>query len=220
MQGLFPQVLRVALIVLVPLVLVLSNVRLVLMPWFPNFEYGRAGFLPDAYGFTTAERKLHAARVLDYLMTAADIDLLGDQRFADGSPLYNARELRHMEDVKVVTQGVLWVWRLAIILALLAIVTLGSQPGSRPLLRAALIAGGAIAVAILVALLAYVLLNFNDFFTNFHRVFFESGTWMFSYADTLIRLFPLRFWSDVALLIGGGSLLEGLLLWWAAARFL
>jgi integral membrane protein (TIGR01906 family) len=74
-------------------------------------------------------------------------------------------------------------------------------------------------VVALVALLAYVLLNFNNFFTNFHRLFFEGGSWMFSYSDTLIRLFPIRFWSDVALIIGCGSLLEGLLLWWAA-RFI
>ena len=216
MQSWFPHFLRIALTVTLPLVLVLSNVRLVLLPWFPNFEYDRPGFIPDAYGFTTAERKLHAARVLDYLMTAGDIELLAEQRFADGTLLYNEREMRHMQDVKVVTRGVLWVWRLAIVLALLAVVALGRQPATRPLLRVALITGAAIAVVALVALLAYVLLNFNDFFTNFHRVFFESGSWMFSYSDTLIRLFPLRLWSDVALLIGGASLLEGLLLWWAA----
>lgn len=219
MQGSFPHFFRIVLTVTLPLVLVLSNVRLVLLPWFPNFEYDRSGFPSDPFGFTTAERKLHAARVVDYLMTAADIELLAEQRFPDETPLYNVRELRHMQDVKVVTRGVLWVWRLAIVLALLAIVALGRQSVTRPLLRVALVTGAGIVVLALVALVAYVLLNFNNFFTNFHRLFFESGSWMFSHSDTLIRLFPIRFWSDVALLIGFGSVLEGLLLWWAA-RFI
>ena len=219
MQGWFPHSLRIVITVALPFVLVLSNVRLVLMPWFPTFEYNRPRFPADAYGFSTDMRKFHARRAVEYLLNAASIDYLAEERFEDGAPLYNERELRHMQDVKVVTGRVLWVWRGALLFALTAGVALARQPATRPLLRAGLMAGAAIVVVAVVVLLAYVLLNFNSFFTNFHRVFFESGSWMFSYSDTLIRLFPLRFWSDVALLIGGASLLEGVLLWWAAARF-
>ena len=220
MQGWFPHTLRIVMTVAMPFVLVLSNVRLVLMPWFPTFEYNRPRFPADAYGFSTDMRKFHARRAVEYLLNAASIDYLAEERFEDGAPLYNERELRHMQDVKVVTGRVLWVWRGALLFALTAGVALARQPATRPLLRAGLMAGAAIVVVAVVVLLAYVLLNFNSFFTNFHRVFFESGSWMFSYSDTLIRLFPLRFWSDVALLIGGASLLEGVLLWWVAARFL
>ena len=220
MQGWFPHSLRIVITVALPFVLVLSNVRLVLMPWFPTFEYNRPRFPADAYGFSTDMRKFHARRAVEYLLNAASIDYLAEERFEDGAPLYNERELRHMQDVKVVTGRVLWVWRGALLFALTAGVALARQPATRPLLRAGVMAGAAIVVVALVVLLAYVLLNFNSFFTNFHRVFFESGSWMFSYSDTLIRLFPLRFWSDVALLIGGASLLEGVLLWWVAARFL
>ncbi len=220
MQGWFPHSLRIVITVALPFVLVLSNVRLVLMPWFPTFEYNRPRFPADAYGFSTDMRKFHARRAVEYLLNAASIDYLAEERFEDGAPLYNGRELRHMQDVKMVTGRVLWVWRGALLFALAAGVALARQPATRPLLRAGVMAGAAIVVVALVVLLAYVLLNFNSFFTNFHRVFFESGSWMFSYSDTLIRLFPLRFWSDVALLIGGASLLEGVLLWWVAARFL
>ena len=219
MQGWFPHSLRIVLTVALPLVLVLTNVRLVLLPWFPPFEYGRPGFPPDAYGFTTAERKLHAARAVDYLLNFAGIDFLAGERFVDGTSLYNERELRHMQDVKAVTRGMLGVWRAAVVLALVATIYLARQPVTRSLLRAALMTGSAIVVVVLTVLIVYLLLNFNSFFTNFHRVFFESGSWMFSYSDTLIRLFPLRFWSDVAVLVGGASLLEGLLVW-LGARFI
>jgi len=220
MQGWFPHSLRLVLTVALPFVLVLSNVRLVLLPWFPTFEYNRAGFPPDAYGFSTDVRRLHARRAVVFLLNSASIDFLAEERFSDGTLLYNERELRHMQDVKGVTGVVLWVWRGALLLALLAGVGLAWQPATRPLLRVGLMAGATIVIVTLVVLLAYVLLNFNSFFTKFHQLFFESGSWMFSYSDTLIRLFPLRFWSDVALLIGGASLLEGVLLWWVAARFL
>lgn len=215
-EGWFPHTLRILLTVTLPVVLVLSNVRLVLMTWFPTVEYNRPGFPPDAYGFTTSERKLHAAQVVDYLLNAAGVEFLAEQTFADGTPLYNGRELRHMQDVKVVVHSVLWVWRASILFSLVVGVALVRQPATRPLLRLALMSGAAIVVVALFALIVYMALNFNSYFTNFHRVFFESGTWTFSLSDTLIRLFPLRFWSDVSLLIGGASLLEGMLLWWVA----
>jgi integral membrane protein (TIGR01906 family) len=39
------------------------------------------------------------------------------------------------------------------------------------------------------------------FFSTFHSLFFEEGTWVFLRSDTLIRLFPERFWMDVAVLV-------------------
>ena len=214
-QGVLPQALRIVITVALPFVIVLSNVRLVLLPWFPVFEYSRNGFPSDPYGMTIDERRVHARRAVDYLLNPDGIEFLSEQRFADGTSLYNERELRHMQDVKVVVRVVLWVWRVATILAIISGLVLVRDPGTRGLLRGALMIGATIVVVILLGLLLYIILNFNSFFTNFHRVFFESGTWTFSYSDTLIRLFPLRFWSDVALLISGASLLEGflVLLW-------
>ncbi|MDP7259867.1 MAG: hypothetical protein QF376_03185, partial [Anaerolineales bacterium] len=124
MQGWFPHSLRIVITVALPFVLVLSNVRLVLMPWFPTFEYNRPRFPADAYGFSTDMRKFHARRAVEYLLNAASIDYLAEERFEDGAPLYNGRELRHMQDVKMVTGRVLWVWRGALLFALAAGVAL------------------------------------------------------------------------------------------------
>ncbi len=33
----------------------------------------------------------------------------------------------------------------------------------------------------------------------FHGLFFNGNTWLFAYSDTLIRLFPIRFWEDTFL---------------------
>lgn len=50
---------------------------------------------------------------------------------------------------------------------------------------------------------------FWDFFAGFHSLFFEGDSWLFLFSDTLIRLFPLRFWQDAflfaaAIALGGG----------------
>jgi uncharacterized membrane protein len=50
---------------------------------------------------------------------------------------------------------------------------------------------------------------FMGFFVGFHSLFFEGDSWLFLYSDTLIRLFPIRFWQDAFLLaaviaLGGG----------------
>jgi integral membrane protein (TIGR01906 family) len=58
-----------------------------------------------------------------------------------------------------------------------------------------------------------ILLNPNvfwQFFTLFHQVFFTGDSWLFYYSDTLIRLFPIRFWQDAflwaaILALGGGA---------------
>ncbi len=50
---------------------------------------------------------------------------------------------------------------------------------------------------------------FWNFFAGFHSLFFTGDSWLFSYSDTLIRLFPIRFWQDAFLFaaiiaLGGG----------------
>ena len=79
-------------------------------------------------------------------------------------------------------------------------------------LRTGLLWGAIGLVAGLLLLLAYIGINFESFFTNFHQVFFASGTWTFEYTDTLIRLFPIQFWADVSVLVVATALAQGALL--------
>jgi integral membrane protein (TIGR01906 family) len=43
--------------------------------------------------------------------------------------------------------------------------------------------------------------SFSFVFVGFHLIFFEGDTWLFLYSDTLIRLFPTRFWRDVFIFV-------------------
>jgi integral membrane protein (TIGR01906 family) len=200
---------------LVPFALIGLGLRALLTPAFLQIEYNMPYFPRDEYGFTKADRLKWAPYALDYLVNNADISYLGDLKFDDGTPLYNERELSHMQDVKRVTKGALKVWYVT--LALLLSLGIWSRLGNwEQTYRQGLMRGGWLMVGLAVAVGLIVLVGiainpnvFWNFFAGFHSLFFEGDSWLFLYSDTLIRLFPIRFWQDAFLLaaliaLGGG----------------
>ena len=217
---------------LTPIVLILTTIRLLLMPWFLTFEYHTPGFPEDPYGFTIADRLTYASYAVDYLINDADISYLANLRFPQGitvpepschqmsdcSFLYNERELSHMKDVKQVTQQVLRVWRIALILLGILAVLAWTQ-GWKAAFVNGLAAGSRLTAILCCLLLLGVFLSFGVLFVLFHDIFFTPGTWMFLTSDTLIRLFPERFWRDVFLIALGIPALSGAALGWGLSRF-
>ncbi|MBI3362868.1 MAG: TIGR01906 family membrane protein [Chloroflexi bacterium] len=220
--------LRTLIVICLPIALVLTNVRLMMSNAFLKFEYGKSDFPPEPYGFTQADRLTYAPIALAYLFNSEGIEFLGRQRFPEGQTAptescqyyttrdctyqYNDRELKHMADVKVVTRGAMAAWIVTGLIVIASAIVLGWRPETRPALRGGLVAGAVLTVGILLALVAYILINFNTFFVQFHKVFFEGESWLFLWSDTLIRLFPLQFWSDAFTLIGVGALAEGIVI--------
>ncbi len=200
---------------LIPLALIGLGLRLLLTTAFLQVEYNMPYFPRDEYGFTKEDRLKWAPYALEYLVNRADISYLSDLKFDDGAPLYNERELRHMQDVKRVTRGALNIWyaTLAVLLALGVWSRLGHWEQAY---RLGLMRGGWLMVGLAVAIGLVVVIGiaidpnvFWGFFTAFHQLFFEGDSWLFLYSDTLIRLFPIRFWQDAFLLaaviaLGGG----------------
>lgn len=200
---------------LIPLALIGLGLRVLLTPFFLHIEYNMPYFPPDEYGFTKADRLKWAPYAVNYLVNNSDISYLADLKFDDGTPLYNERELSHMDDVKRVTQGALRVWYLSLVL--LALLGVWAWFGEWwQAYRLGLMRGGwlmvGLAVAIGLIVVTGIAINPNvfwNFFSGFHRIFFEGDSWLFLYSDTLIRLFPIRFWQDAFLLaafiaLGGG----------------
>ncbi len=195
-------VLRWFVALLTPLAIVLTITRLLFFPAFLRFEYNMPGFPQDRYGFTLEDRLNWAPIAVEYLVNDADISYLGDLRFPDGSPVYNERELRHMVDVKIAIQTAFYVWYF--VLAALLLLFLGSlRAGHLDNFLQGVSRGGWLTAALLGTIILFVVLSFGVFFVAFHNVFFAPGTWMFYYSDTLIRLFPERFWRDIFIYVGG-----------------
>ena len=209
-------ILSAIIVIFLPLAILLSNLRIFINPWFTTYEYSRTGFPPDSMGMSKDTRVRLANRAIKYLVSSENVSYLNQDKDIDGNPMYNERELHHMEDVKLLVGRVLILWRTSILLVIGSFMWLYFKPNTDDIIKQSVSYGSGVIVVGIIALLAYILINFDSFFTNFHQIFFEAGTWTFSYTDMLIRLFPPRFWSDVATYIAAASLFEGALLWWAA----
>ena len=209
---LWPRLVQLLIVLALPILLIAANLRIVTGHWFVRWEYGKAGFPPDPFGLTAAERTHLAEVCVDYLATDGPISLLAELQLPGGEPAFNARELRHMADVQAVYSGAMIAGLVAALILAAGIALLLGSKQARRRAPAALLGGSLLTLGLLVAVGATMLLSWGEFFTTFHRIFFEGDTWTFPYSDTLIRLFPMRFWIDVAAVVVGLLVIEALAL--------
>ncbi len=216
--------LQIIVALALPLVLILGNVQLLMHQRFVHYEYGKASFPPDTaipfdgYPLSKAERTALAESALQSIIGPQGMRALQEARFQEtGGPAFNQREIDHMRDVRRVAQQarvVFW----AALAALMGGGALLNWRRGRYLMTRTLVASAIGTLSLALALGLYIVVNFGSFFTRFHQVFFESGTWRFRSDDTLIRLFPTDLWFDAAILIAGLTavelLLVGALAWW------
>lgn len=185
----------------IPLFLMMSMIRFLFQPAFLQIEYNAPGFPVDSFGFSQADRIHWGTISVDYLFNNQGISFLADQRLANGSPLYNERELGHMLDVKNLIQLMLKVWIGLTIFLILVLIWAWRGKWLIDLGRA-YIFGGWLTLGLIGAILAAILISFDALFTAFHHLFFTGDSWLFLYSDSLIRLFPLRLWQDGFIAMG------------------
>jgi integral membrane protein (TIGR01906 family) len=209
--------------VLIPLSLPMIISFLVILgllsPLFMNLEYQRTGFPEDSFGFTTEERLKFGNITRRYLVSGMTLDDLRELKFPDGQNMYQERELVHLEDVKVILKGLSWVFYATVGVVILGGFFARNYDWLRDYFDSIAL-GGKITTGLLILLLIFTLVSFQNLFTNFHLIFFEGDSWLFAYSDTLIRLYPIIFWRDVFLVFGISSLLLGILIGWILPRFL
>jgi len=226
---------KVFLTLVIPVLLTTFSIRLVMSYQFFQFEYLRPDFPMDYYGFTIEDRINYSPYALDYLFNSEDISFLADLRLpldkcwqaspnADDCPMYNTEALNHMVDVKIVTQSTFT------IAGLLSVLTLGifgigyRYPSYRFAIQRGLTYGGVLAISLIVTIATLAVTTWDFFFDTFHEIFFEEGTWRFAFSDTLIRLYPERFWFDASITIGiltimGAIIILAVMWQWSKRRF-
>jgi integral membrane protein (TIGR01906 family) len=214
-MGWWERAARGLLWVTLPVALLLTSVRLLLTPAFVRMDYGLPGFPQDPYGFSMPERIYWADLALEYLLNDEPITFLGDLRFESGNEVYNERELKHMLDVKVLVQQAMVVWQFTLAASLVLPLLIGPFAGGRGAWQAVR-AGARATLVIMATLLVLIAAAFQFVFVGFHRVFFQGDTWLFLYSDTLIRLFPERFWLTAFVAIVVGTVGLACLLWLAS----
>lgn len=187
-----------------PFLLVVSGIRLVANDWFIHFEYDtRPGFPADPYGFTPEQRtRLAMDGLYSVLPQGEGLIRLEQAQLPDGSPAFNEREIKHIQDVRVLMAHVYPIQLMGLALIVILGSVLRRCAAWRRAVPDGLKWGAMLTLALLAVLIAYVLINFDAFFLAFHRLFFAGDTFMFLYTDTLIRLYPEVLWSDASILIG------------------
>ena len=106
------QTLKLITVVLVTIFIVGGAVQILATDSFLAFEYGKASFPPDPFGYTQQQRFILASTNIHYVRTHLPGDELSKQ-FLNGLPVYNPREVSHMADVQAVFQSVLRLWQAA-----------------------------------------------------------------------------------------------------------
>lgn len=115
-----------------------------------------------------------------------------------------------MQDVQRVYLAAHWAWAASAIgLAVLGLIALSKQP-YRSAIAQALRSGGIFTASLVASVGLLAFFAWQLWFVIFHQVFFAPGSWTFSYSDTLIRLFPEKFWFDAALTLTGISFIGSL----------
>lgn len=215
-------VLVVAIAVAVPALLVVTGFRVLATDTYVRWELDRDGFPPDRYGLSDGEREELALLGLRSIEPGSDgIVLLERATLPDGSAAFDERELSHMRDVRTLFVAALRMQLVAV--AVIAVLGLAlAWTSLRTVVPRGLLAGALATLAVAVLAVPVILLGFDGFFTRFHEVFFEGDSWRFANTDTLIRLYPERFWEDVAQLVAAIAVLQALVLaplawWWLRA---
>ena len=203
-----PRVMQVLLAVCFPVILLVLAVRAVASPLFLWVEYNRPGFPGDGYGFSSDDRMTYGSYAVDYLSNWSGPRYLGELVNRSQDMLFREGEVSHMADVKVVILSAFGAGAVLILLSLIAVIYLRRRsPGG---VRRGLFAGSMITLVIIISLGVLAALGWEQFFAQFHSVFFASGTWTFSLQDTLIRLFPGQFWVDSGIVVAGLVLIASL----------
>ena len=151
-------------------------------------------------------------QVLDDLpeMTMDDLLSVTDEMMAylrGNREFFNARETAHMEDVRGLFLGGLWLGLMFTLAfaALLYFWKRGRKDRSAYLARAvpgSLCAGTGVFFAACLALAAVISTDFSRYFVVFHHIFFDNDLWILDPdTDMLINIVPEAFFMDTALRI-------------------
>lgn len=208
-KPLAPRIFQVLLAVFYPVVLLILAIRAVASPLFLWVEYYRPGFPGDGYGFNADDRMTYGSYAVDYLTNWSGPRYLGELVNQNGEKLFKEGEVAHMADVKTVILSAFGAGALMIIIGIIAMIYLRKR--STGGIRRGLFAGSIVTLVLIIGLGTLAALGWQQFFTDFHHIFFANGTWTFALDDTLIRLFPGQYWMDSGIAIGALVFLTALL---------
>ena len=202
-------------IVALPVAIVTSNVRLLAnAPVAYDYSFDRSN-AEDTTGLSRADLNATAKALRQYFNN--DEKTFYHTVTEGGLPgsVFNARETRHMEDVKVLFVWVNRLQELSVIFVLAYVVAFflwARDSNVRQLASQALIGLGA-GTLVIGGVAIFAAFGFEAAFTRFHEVLFSNNLWQLDpERDHLIQMFPQDFWRDITIVLGAMCALEAALI--------
>lgn len=164
---------------------------------FYEKEYSKLNTAADM-GMTHADLMDATDILLDYLKDRRDD--LNLQTTVNGQTveMFDGREKAHMVDVKALYRNAMraaWI-AAGLSVLLILILAIGAKKHRRTALKWVL-AGFGLFMLVLGAAAIYAAVDFNSFWTNFHRLFFDNDLWLLYEDERLIQMVPEQFFSDL-----------------------
>lgn len=192
----------VLLIVIIPMLLLLTDVQLVAYDRdYYKAEYSKYN-VPANIGMSTDNLMDSTEKLLLYLDNKRDdLDFKGS--FIKGEEeFFSQRDKQHMVDVKNLFVKGLYFRNISFVYALIVLFLIFWKRSPKLQLRSLARYGIAIAAVGIVPVLLIVVLmsiDFYKYFTIFHEIFFTNDLWLLDPAvDRLVNIFPQEFFTDMA----------------------
>lgn len=202
----------VAFVLLLPLLIIGTSLRGLVT----DRDFMLRGFQENRVATTTGLDQAQLRRVADafvaYFQAPPGRIQLQVTAFGQSRPLFNEREVAHMEDVQGLIQFFL---RMQLVAAAVVVIRLATAvafdryavPLGRDMLWSTALMVG---LVVLVGFLS--LLDFDALWTRFHQIAFRNDLWQLDPArDYLIMLFPEPFWLAATIRMATGVGLQALL---------
>jgi integral membrane protein (TIGR01906 family) len=185
----------IAFVLLLPLLIIGTSLRSLVT----DRDFMLAGFRDNQVATTTGLDDPTLQRIADafvaYFQAPPGQIQMQVTAFGQSRPLFNDREVAHMEDVQALIQFFLRMQIIAaavVVLRLVLAVVLDRE--GVPIGREMLITT-ALMVALVVLVGALSLIDFDSLWTRFHQIAFRNDLWLLDPTrDYLIMLFPEPFW--------------------------
>jgi integral membrane protein (TIGR01906 family) len=172
------------------------------------YQYGFEKYdVSQTTGIDSAELKKAAQGLIHYFNSREEPINLTVMK--DGKPftLFNQPEIIHLKDVKDLIHLGYRVLLGTFLYALAYVLYSLFWRRDKRRLAQGLMWGGGVTIATIVSLGLTAVLNFDQFFLQFHLLSFANDFWMLDPSrDYLIMLFPGGFWYDATLFIALGTL--------------
>lgn len=195
------------------LVLLITSVEIVAYktPGYYEKEYTKYHVLDDLPEMTMDDLLTVTEEMMAYLRGNRDHLHVFTTMGGEYREFFNAREIAHMEDVRKLFIGGLWIRRIGLLFTACCMLVFWIQGRKsedrkqrlKTLVPGSLCLGTGLFFAAALVIAGIISTDFSRYFVVFHHIFFDNDLWILDpRTDMLINIVPEPFFMDTALRIG------------------